>query len=235
MKNIRFILVLILSLSALSAGVWAADSSPSHMEPTTVPESATSPVDPAGPAAATNEAEAPEHAAEEHGKGGLPQLNFGTYPSQMFWMAVFFVLLFTVFSTTTLPTIGKVIGSREGKIKGDLDAAQALQQQAEDIRLAYEKGLDQARADAVKAIQDVENAAKDLANSQQETFRKKAEADIKAAESRMDDLRAISMDEMTSIAAEVASVAAEKITGQSSDVSHAKAIVQSIANKAKAA
>jgi hypothetical protein len=43
------------------------------------------------------------------------------------------------------------------------------------------------------------------------------------------------MGEMTAVAAEVASLAAEKITGVSADVQKAKAIVDSIAGKAKAA
>jgi F-type H+-transporting ATPase subunit b len=169
----------------------------------------------AGPAFATGEAENPVEAAEDHGGGGLPQLRLETYASQAFWLLITFAALYLSYSKMILPSIGSVIGAREDKIKGDLDAAESLRAQAEAIRLSYEQGLEQARADARAAIAEVEAASKKQA--------------------RMDDVRAKALGDMTAVAAEVASVAAEKITGVSADVQKAKAIVETIAGKAKAA
>lgn len=198
-------------------------------------DSSTSIDDPAGPAFATEEAENPIAAAEDHGGGGLPQLRVETYPSQIFWLLITFFVLLGVFSKKILPDIGSVIAAREGKIKGDLDAAEALRVQSEEIRLAYEKGLEQARVQATTAIAAVESATKKQADERLELFRKKSESDIAAAETRMDDVRAKSMADMTAVAAEVAAVAVEKITGMGADVQKAKAIVDTIAGKAKAA
>jgi F-type H+-transporting ATPase subunit b len=189
----------------------------------------------AGPAFATGEAENPVEAAEDHGGGGLPQLRLETYASQAFWLLITFAALYLSYSKMILPSIGSVIGAREDKIKGDLDAAESLRAQAEAIRLSYEQGLEQARADARAAIAEVEAASKKQAEDRANDFRKKSEADITAAESRMDDVRAKALGDMTAVAAEVASVAAEKITGVSADVQKAKAIVETIAGKAKAA
>ncbi len=204
-------------------------------QPTTTPESATSPTDPAGPAFATPEAENPVEAAEDHGGGGLPQLNIATYPSQIFWLLVMFTVLYVTFSKKILPTIGGVVEGREAMIKGNLDAAQALKDQAAGIQAAYEKNLEQARANAVQAVQDVENAAKQKANDQIESFRRKADGEIQSAESRVLAQKDKAMGEMSNVAAEVASLAAEKITGIGTDMQKAKAIVDSIAGKAKAA
>jgi F-type H+-transporting ATPase subunit b len=239
MMAIRFLSVLALAL-VLSTGAFAASDAKAsakdapHHE-TTVPEEATSSDDVAGPAAATDEAQAPHEAAEEHGEGGLPQLNFGTYPSQIFWLLVMFAVLFTVFSKKTLPTIGAVIAAREDKIKGDLATAEYLRNKAEEIQLAYEQNLERARAAAVQAVQDVESASKKRAEEQVNDFRKKSETELSAAERRMNDVRVKAMDGMTSVAAEVASAAAEKITGIGADVQNAKTIVESLASKAKAA
>ena len=243
MRTIRLITVLALAWTLDISGAMAAsdakapaiDADVVAIEETTVPEDATSPHDPAGPAMTTDEAAAPHEAAAEHGEGGLPQLNLSTYPSQIFWLLLTFAVLYLTFSRKTLPQIGAVIANREGKIKGDLDAAEALRAQSEEIRVAYEKGLEKARAEAMAAIQGVEADAKQKANDRIEAFRKKSENEIAAAETRMDEVRAKSMGDMTAIAAEVASVAAEKITGVSADVQNAKAIVESIAGKAKAA
>lgn len=236
MMAIRFISVLALAL-VLTTGAFAASDSKAAAKSheTTVPEKATSPDDVAGPAAATNEAEAPHEATADHGEGGLPQLNFGTYPSQIFWLLVMFVVLYVTFSKVTLPTIGKVIANREEKIKGDLATAEYLRNKAAEIQQAYEQNLEQARAAAVQAVQDVEAASKKKAEDQVAAFRKKSESEVGNAESRMNDVRAKAMDGMTSVAAEVASAAAEKITGIGADMQNAKAIVESLATKAKAA
>jgi F-type H+-transporting ATPase subunit b len=238
MKALRFIFVLALSLVVVSTGAMAASDAKvraSEALSTTTPEEATSPDDVAGPAAATNEAQAPHEAAEEQGGGGLPQLNFNTYPSQAFWLLVMFVVLYTVFSKKTLPSIGSAITAREDKIKGDLVTAEYLRNKAAEIQEAYEQNLERARAAAVQAVQDVEAAAKKKAEDQVQAFRKNSETELKNAESRLNDVRANAMEGMTSVAAEVASAAAEKITGVGADVQNAKAIVESLATKAKAA
>lgn len=213
----------------------AADHAAPTDQPVTVSEEEGSIDNPAGPAFATGEAENPVEAAEDHGGGGLPQLRVETYASQAFWLLVTFAVLYLSYSKMILPSIGGVIGAREDKIKGDLDAAEALRAQSEDIRLSYEQGLEKARADAMAAIAEVDAAAKKKAEDRANEFRKKSEVDIAAAESRMDDVRAKALGDMTAVAAEVASLAAEKITGVSADVQKAKAIVETIAGKAKAA
>src|SRR5688572_18942438 len=107
MKAIRIIALAAMLLTIGSPVVLAAaDHAAPTAEPTTVPESATSTQDPAGPAAATNEADAPHEAAEDHGGGGLPQLRLDTYPSQIFWLLVTFAALYVAFSKMVLPNIG---------------------------------------------------------------------------------------------------------------------------------
>lgn len=176
-------------------------------------------------------------AADGHGEesGGLPQLNIGTYPSQIFWLLVSFGVLYIAFSKRVLPSIGGVVDARDSMIKGNLDSAQALKDQAEATKAAYEKNLDAAKAQAVKAVQDVEAAAKKKAADQADTFRRSADEKMKAAEASVNAASAKAIDDMSHVAAEVASVAAEKITGIGTDMQKAKAIVDSIAGKAKAA
>ncbi len=171
-----------------------------------------------------------------HGEsGGLPQLKVETYASQIFWLAVMFVALYSAFSFKILPSIGAVVHGREGFIKGNLDDAQALKDQAQAIQASYEKTLEQARAKAIAGVQEVEVAAKKKAGDQLDSFRHKANGEMKAAEERVEGAKSRVMGDMHHIAAEVASDAAQKITGVSTDMQNAKAIVESIAAKKKAA
>lgn len=194
-------------------------------------------------APAAGEAAVAEHGAEgadvaAHGgekKGGLPQLDFTTYTPQLFWMAIIFFVLFLVMSKKALPDIGNIVEGRRNLIDSNLKSAEDARAQAEGIRASYEKNIEIARANAIKAVQDVELAAKKKAADQAEAFRKKADESIKATEDRVLAQKDVAMGEMKNVAAEVASVAAEKITGVGTDVQKAKAIVDSIAGKAKAA
>src|SRR5258707_3360464 len=97
----------------------------------------------AEPARETTEGTA---APAEH--AGLPQMNAGTFPSQIFWLVVTFGLLFLVLWRKTLPMIEGAIGQRRGRIEGDLGTAESFRKEAQAALAAYEAALAQARARA---------------------------------------------------------------------------------------
>lgn len=179
--------------------------------------------------------EVTSHKDTHEEKGGLPQLNIATYPSQIFWLLVMFAVLYTTFSKNILPTIGNVVNARDNMIKANLDEAHSLKEKAIATQSFYEKSLEMARANASKAVLDVENAAKKRASDQIDMFRKKAEGEITVAETRIEAAKNNAIGGMTQVAAEVAGYAAEKITGIGTDPQDAHAIVEGLTCKAKAA
>lgn len=242
MRVLVSFLTVLFVLAFLPAQTHAAADSKASLEEAIAP--AAGDAAPAAGAAVSGEthegaADAAGHdvAVDSHGEesGGLPQLDIATYPGQIFWLLVSFAVLYVAFSKRVLPSIGGVVDARDSMIKGNLDSAQSLKDQAEAIKTAYEKNLDTARAEAVKAVQDVEAAAKKKAADQADSFRRGADEKMKSAEARVNTASAKAMDDMSHVAAEVASLAAEKITGIGTDMQKAKAIVDSIAGKAKAA
>lgn len=179
-------------------------------------------------------AETAGHGAEA-GSGGLPQFDPTWFASQIFWLAAAFAFLYFFFATKTLPEISSVIENRRNHIRSDLDMAEKLTADAEKVQETYEEGLEKARAEADEAIQSVDDAMKKKAASEYEAFRQRSEAEILDAEDRIRRAKASAMDDMNTIAAEVASVAVKKIIGASTDVQKAKSIVESLAGKAEAA
>lgn len=89
-----------------------------------------------------------EGTAVPEGHAGLPQMNVGTFPSQIFWLVVTFGLLFLVLWRKTLPMIEGAIGQRRGRIEGDLGTAESFRKEAQAALAAYEAALAQARARA---------------------------------------------------------------------------------------
>lgn len=114
-------------------------------------------------------------------KAGMPQLDFSTYPNQIFWLLITLVVIYLVLSRIALPRIGAVLAERKGTIGNDLAAAEELKLKAVAAEKAYNDALAAARADAAKIVAAAKaEIQKDLAVAM-----KKADAEIaaKAAES----------------------------------------------------
>ena len=79
---------------------------------------------------------------------GMPQFNPEFYPSQLFWLAISFGLLYLVLSRVALPRIGEVIEERRDRIQRDLDSAERLKAETEKALAEYEKALADARGNA---------------------------------------------------------------------------------------
>ena len=79
---------------------------------------------------------------------GMPQLDFTTFPNQMFWLFVTIVAIYFVLSKIALPRIGAVLSDRQDTIEHDLARAEELKQMAEDAEKAYNKALADARIEA---------------------------------------------------------------------------------------
>ncbi|WP_458791687.1 F0F1 ATP synthase subunit B' [Yoonia sp. MH D7] len=120
-----------------------------------------------------------EHGAET--SAGMPQLDFSTFPNQIFWLIVTLVVIYLVLSRVALPRIGSVLAERSGTITNDVAAAEELKQKAVEAEAAYQQALADARAQASTIIAE----AKAVAQSDLEKEIKRADAKIfaKAAES----------------------------------------------------
>ena len=80
----------------------------------------------------------------------MPQFESADWLSQLVWLAAIFAVLYFAVVRPTLPKVGRVIDEREGRVAGDLDAAEAARAQANVIRTRYDDGMSAAR-DAAQA------------------------------------------------------------------------------------
>jgi F-type H+-transporting ATPase subunit b len=167
-------------------------------------------------------------AAEAHSSGGLPQFDPTSFSSQVFWLLIAFAFLYVFFSRKTLPAISSVIENRREQVKGDRDTAERLKNEAEAVLLAYENGLETARAESARLSAEAVEASKKAAETAMEALRQKAETQMAALETRLNEGKSQVMDEMNTIAAEIAAEAAEKIVGISTDINQARTVVQSL-------
>lgn len=144
-----------------------------------------------------------ETGAEASG-AGMPQLDFSTFPNQIFWLLVTLVVIYFVLSRVALPRIGSVLAERKGTITNDLAAAEELRQKAVDAEAAYQAALTTARAEAAKIVAQAKaDIQKDLDKA---TAKADAEIAAKAAESEASiaEIRAGAADAVQAVARDTA-------------------------------
>ncbi len=86
---------------------------------------------------------------------GMPQLDFSTFPNQIFWLVVTLVVIYLILSRVALPRIGSILAERSGTITADIDAAETYKRQASEAEAAYNKALEDARAQAHKIVEEM--------------------------------------------------------------------------------
>lgn len=169
--------------------------------------------------------------AHEEGSAGLPQLDPSTYPSQLFWLAVAFILLYIFFSKKTLPEVSSVVENRKNHIRNDLETAEQLKKEVEEAQHSYEKSLSGARSKATKAMEDANAKAADKQTKEIEAFKAKADQKISDIAASMEKARDKAMKDMDAIVAEVSKDAAQKIVGIDLDIKKAQTVVKALNSK----
>ncbi|HMO06246.1 MAG TPA: F0F1 ATP synthase subunit B' [Paracoccaceae bacterium] len=135
---------------------------------------------------------------------GMPQLDFSTWPNQIFWLAVALVAIYLILSRVALPRLGAVLAERRGTIVNDLAAAEELKAKAVEAEKAYSDALATARAEAARIV------AKARAEIQADLDAATARADAEisertaASETSIAAIRAGAVESVTAVAKDVA-------------------------------
>ncbi|MFY0690394.1 MAG: F0F1 ATP synthase subunit B' [Paracoccaceae bacterium] len=135
---------------------------------------------------------------------GMPQLDFSTFPNQIFWLVVTLVVIYFVLSRIALPRISAVLAERQGTITNDIAAAEDLKQKAVEAEEAYNKALIDARAEANEIVESARaeiraDLDKAIAVADAEIAAKSAESEKVIAE-----IRASAADSAAEVARDIA-------------------------------
>lgn len=147
----------------------------------------------------------------------MPQFDPAVWPTQLFWLAVSFVVLYLLMARVALPRISTILEEREFRINDSLRRAESLKQDAEAAVAAYEKLMADARAKAQEQVHSVrERAARDAAERHAE-LNDRLSAEVAAAETRIASARDQAIGELRGLAVDVAGAAVERLVGEKLD------------------
>ncbi|WP_102225544.1 F0F1 ATP synthase subunit B' [Acidimangrovimonas sediminis] len=155
----------------------------------------------AAAAVSQHAADAPTLATEG---AAMPQLDFATYPNQIFWLAVALVIIYLMLSRIALPRIGAVLAERKGTITNDIAAAEELKMKAQEAEKAYNQALADARSEASRIVGE----ARAEIQADLDAAMAEADAEIAAkqaeAEGRIAEIRASAVESVTEVAKDTA-------------------------------
>lgn len=161
---------------------------------------------------------------------GMPQLDFATFPNQIFWLIVAIVAIYLILSRVALPRISAVLAERRGSIANDIARAEELRLKAEEAEEAFRKTEAQARSEAARLAEKARAEVQEqldlaLAKADAEIAARMAESEARMAEIR--DSAATAVEEVAR--ATTAEVLASLGQGASVD---AKAIAEAVRARA---
>ncbi len=152
-------------------------------------------------------------AEPDGGSRGLPQFDPTFFPSQVFWLIVFFALLYWLFTRKALPRLTEILEERQDRIAADLDRASALRREAEEAYARYERMLEEARNRAHETlVRAQERIARETAERAAELERT-TQARIREAEAEIARFRERALAELDEVAAEIVQAATSRLAG----------------------
>ncbi len=172
---------------------------------------------------------ATEATAEAGKAAGMPQLDFSTWPNQIFWLLVTLVVIYLVLSKVALPRIGAVLADRKSTITNDLAAAEELKQKAVEAEKAYNDALANARTEAAKIIA----AAKAEIQKDLDAATAKADAEISARAAESEKSIAAIRDGAAAAVAEVARDTAAELVAALGGSADATAVGAAVTERLK--
>lgn len=158
----------------------------------------------------------------------MPQFDPTFFATQVFWLAVAFVILYLLMTRVALPRITEVLEERSNRIADDLEKAATLKQEAEGVIAAYEAAVAKARSQAATVIGVATQEISEISAKRQAEFAADLARQVTAAERRIAAAKNEAKAQIRDIAVGAALDVAVKLTGASPDQAAVGRIVDSV-------
>lgn len=152
-----------------------------------------------------------------------------TYSSQVFWLLIIFGLVFFVIGRGMVPKVMDTVARRDAQIAGDLAAAQAARDAADEQEAAWRKRENENRAEAQALVGKAKADAAAKTEKKLAAAQTKIDARLAEAEDRIAAARSAAAAEIEAVASEaaqdiVARLAGIKVTKTSASAAVKKAL-----------
>lgn len=173
-----------------------------------------------------------EVGGEPQASGGMPQLDPTYFPSQIFWLAVSFGVLYWLFAKFGVPRVADILETRQDRIAADLDRAQSLRSDAEAAIAEHERLVAEAQAKARAQLDAAIERLKAEAARQEADLDRSLQRQLADADARIRASRDEALNTLEEVASEVSRAAVSRLVGIEIDAGEAAEAVASARRKA---
>ena len=145
---------------------------------------------------------------------GMPQLDFSTFPNQIFWLVVFCVVLFAIVKFFIIPRMEDIFANRRKIIDGNIAKAEEIRLRVSEIEKQIEEELQKAKSQCDEIMNTSGNNIKEQMALALEDSKIATTQLISEAEGRLKELRDGSEAAIEKISEELASEIISKISGE---------------------
>lgn len=145
----------------------------------------------------------------------MPQLSqlSEVYLSQFLWLAVALGFIFFVIARGMVPKIQATVDTRESRIAGDLERAQAARKEADETEAAWRERMDAARAEAARIAQDAKQASARDTEAKVKAAAVKINRKVESAQGKIREAAAAAREEIEAVAAEATQEMVSRLAG----------------------
>ena len=151
----------------------------------------------------------------------MPQLDFLTYPSQLFWFLISFVGVYLVSKKLIIPRIESVIQKRFSKMRDQIDCAQSFCSLSKEVINNRARDIEDARVKANTIVSMAKKKTVEMQHNLQIVAEEEVSALMRLADEKIEALKNEQRDNYKKFAVEISSMYVSKILG--SDVTNSKA------------
>ena len=143
---------------------------------------------------------------------GMPQLDFSTFPNQIFWLVVFCVVLFAVVKFFIIPRMEDIFANRRKIIDGNIAKAEEIRLRVSEIEKQIEEELQKTKSQCDEIMNTSGDNIKEQMARALEDSKIATSQLINEAEGRLRELRDGSEAAIEKISEELASEIISKIS-----------------------
>ena len=151
-------------------------------------------------------------AQADENKAGLPQLDFNTYPSLVFWSVVFLVIGYLLMKYLVTPNIKSILNNRETNIQNDLVKAKTSSQETEKIKESIIKSQTELKSRSQLIVSQALNETKKNIEQKEKDIKLKLHEKVVEAEKQIMDTQKLVINEVINNAEELTAKVIQNFT-----------------------
>ena len=151
-------------------------------------------------------------AQADEGKAGLPQLDFNTYPSLVFWSVISLIVGYTLMKYLVTPNIKSILNSRETNIQNDLVKAKTSSQETEKIKENIINSQTELKSKTQSIVNQALSETKQNIEKKEKDINQKLNEKIAKAEKQIMETQKLVIKEVISNAEELTAKVIQNLT-----------------------